>query len=141
MLMTDRIKILDNLVATRYKGNKAAFARAIKRTPSQVSQWLSGRRKIGEAGARLIEMSMGLPTGYFDRPHGSHGSAAPQAAYPPARPVSDILAELSERLDRVPPEARDSLVRLVVVCLETPSARKSLSPAIDTMANTPPRSA
>lgn len=52
----------------RYGGNQADFARAINRSPAQVNQWLTGHRKIGDAGARTIEMSLNLEAGYFDRP-------------------------------------------------------------------------
>ncbi|WP_273702974.1 S24 family peptidase [Candidatus Accumulibacter vicinus] len=54
------------LIQSRFGGNQAAFAAAIKRSPAQVNQWLSGHRAIGDAGARIIELALDLPPGYFD---------------------------------------------------------------------------
>lgn len=63
----NRKHLLKELIASRFAGNQADFARAINRSPAQVNQWLSGHRKIGDAGARTIEMALGLDAGYFDR--------------------------------------------------------------------------
>lgn len=63
----DRIAILKALIADRFGGSQAEFARKIKRTPGQVGQWLGGHRALGDAGARIIEMALELPQGYFDR--------------------------------------------------------------------------
>lgn len=62
----DRKTLLQRLVDTRFDGSQAEFARAIKRSPAQVNQWLSGHRKLGDAGARHIELTLGLAPGYFD---------------------------------------------------------------------------
>lgn len=62
----DRRAKLRALIQARFGGNQAEFACAIKRSPAQVNQWLSGHRAIGDAGARIIELALGLPSGYFD---------------------------------------------------------------------------
>lgn len=62
----DRKTLLHDLVSSRFNGSQAEFARAIKRSPAQVHQWLSGYRAIGDAGARHIELSLELIPGYFD---------------------------------------------------------------------------
>ncbi len=63
----DRRALLRELIDSRYDGNVAAFARAIRKAPAQVHQWLSGHRSLGDAGARHIEMVVpGLWQGYFD---------------------------------------------------------------------------
>ena len=63
----DRRSLLRELIDRKYGGNVAAFARAIKKSASQVHQWLSGHRALGDAGARHIERTVpGLWQGYFD---------------------------------------------------------------------------
>lgn len=62
----DRIKLLRELIDSRFNGRQADFSRAIDRSPAQVSQWLSGHRSIGDGVARHIELSLDLPSGYFD---------------------------------------------------------------------------
>ena len=69
----DRKTILQELIDARFNGNQAEFARAIKRSSAQVNQWLSGHRKIGDGGARHIELTLNLGKdsqgkGYFDAP-------------------------------------------------------------------------
>ncbi|MDR0672748.1 MAG: hypothetical protein LBF93_03595 [Zoogloeaceae bacterium] len=64
----DRKKLLRDIIDTRFDGSQAKFARAIKRSPAQVHQWLNRHRAIGDAGARHIELTLGLPGGYFDKP-------------------------------------------------------------------------
>lgn len=62
----DRRTKLRSLIQSRFGGNQADFAVAIKRSPAQVNQWLGGHRAIGDAGARIIELALELPPGYFD---------------------------------------------------------------------------
>lgn len=62
-----RKDLLRALLDERYQGSQAAMARALGRAPSQIHQWLSGHRAIGDAGARHIELTLGLPPGYFNR--------------------------------------------------------------------------
>lgn len=53
------------LIDARFNGSQAEFAKAIRRSPAQVHQWLTGHRKLGDAGSRHIEIELKLPTGYF----------------------------------------------------------------------------
>lgn len=62
-----RIDRLTKLIADKFGGNQAAFARAIGRAPSQVWQYLSGHRALGEAMARHIETRLRLPRGWLDQ--------------------------------------------------------------------------
>jgi len=62
----DRKAKLLHLIQSRFGGNQANFAGAIKRSPAQVNQWLTGHRAIGDGGARIIELALDLPPGYFD---------------------------------------------------------------------------
>jgi len=54
------------LIESMFGGNQAAFSAAIKRSPAQVNQWVSGHRQLGDAGARIIELALNLQQGYFD---------------------------------------------------------------------------
>lgn len=63
----NRKRLLKALIEDRFGGSQAKFARAIKRSPAQVNQWLTGNRALGDAGARTIELALDLPAGYFDQ--------------------------------------------------------------------------
>lgn len=63
----DRISLLRQLIAQFDSGNQTNFARRISVSASQVNQWLSGHRKLGDAGARRIELALNLAPGYFGR--------------------------------------------------------------------------
>jgi hypothetical protein len=52
--------------APPFNGSIRSFAERIKRAPSQVSQWLGEHRRLGDAGARNIELQLGLDPGWFD---------------------------------------------------------------------------
>lgn len=58
--------MLKNLIRDAFDGRQADFARAIKKSTAQVNQWVSGYRALGDAGARHIEITLGLGQGYFD---------------------------------------------------------------------------
>ncbi len=62
----DRAELLKHLIDVKFDGSKAAFARAIKKPPSLISQWISGHRLIGDASARNIESKLKLGLGWFD---------------------------------------------------------------------------
>lgn len=62
----DRKAILQRLIEDRYAGNQADFARAIKRAPALVNQWMKGLRKIGDASVYNIEKTCGLGINGFD---------------------------------------------------------------------------
>lgn len=58
---------LKQLIKERFDDNGAGFGRAIGRSSSQVNHWLTGERNLGDAGSRHIEITLGLPMGYFDQ--------------------------------------------------------------------------
>jgi len=104
----DRRKLLKALIDQRYGGNVAAFARAIKKSPSQVHQWLSGHRNLGDAGARHIEKTIpGLWQGYFDgdpNPNPTQGRQHEDGA----QHLDDNARylELARQIEQLPPEIR-----------------------------------
>lgn len=61
----DRQKRLRQLIDDKFEGKQADFARAIKRSPAQVHQWLAGHRRLGDAGVMHIEKTLRL-SGWFD---------------------------------------------------------------------------
>lgn len=69
------------LIAERYRGNKAAFAREINRPPPNVHRMLGegegDRRGIGEDLARDIENKLGLAPGWLDRGQGEENALEP----------------------------------------------------------------
>jgi len=56
---------LQQLIDELFKGNQAAFSRAIHRQPAQVSQYLRERRQVGVEIKQHIEKALGL-AGWFD---------------------------------------------------------------------------
>lgn len=62
----DRKFLVQELIKTRFAGNQAAFARAIKKSPNQVNQWLTGYRSVGDGAARNIEIMLGLGNLWMD---------------------------------------------------------------------------
>lgn len=62
----DRTTKIRMLISDWFEGSQRDFSLAIDRSPSQVNQWLSGYRAVGDAGVRNIELKLGLPIGWFD---------------------------------------------------------------------------
>jgi SOS-response transcriptional repressor LexA len=76
---------IKRLINERFAGNATAFGVAIKRSQSQVSQWQSDFRSIGEKLARDIEQKLGLPPKWLDEeastpalPHHANTAPAPR---------------------------------------------------------------
>lgn len=66
-MTTTRLNNLQRLIDKRFKGKDSDFAKAANVSASQISQWRSGYRNLGEKVARGIEESLNLPVGYLDR--------------------------------------------------------------------------
>jgi SOS-response transcriptional repressor LexA len=65
--MNDVARLFD-LIESRFKGNQAAFARAIGRQPAQINQYLKGRRQLGIEAKMHIEQSLGLQNWFSGTP-------------------------------------------------------------------------
>lgn len=61
-----RRRRLDMLIDEDYAGKQALFAAAVGKTPSQISQIMTGHRGLGEDLAREIERATGKPRGWLD---------------------------------------------------------------------------
>lgn len=66
--MLIRMQNLQRLIDSRFAGRDNQFAQAAGISPSQVTQWRTGYRNIGEKAARNIEDKLGLPQGHLDQP-------------------------------------------------------------------------
>lgn len=62
--MDRRDKIL-YLINNSFNGSQVKFAKAIKRSPAQVNQWITNRRTVGDALALHIERTLNLPSGWL----------------------------------------------------------------------------
>ena len=93
----NRIKLLQKLIDDRFDKNQAQFARAIKKSPSQVNQWLNGHRAFGDGSARTVEMKLGLPQGYFDGKDDTPGKPDDVSA-------NKVTLDISEKESKPRPE-------------------------------------
>lgn len=90
-----RVSALQLLKRERFGDRLVNLATALHKSPSQVSQWLSGVRKMREDSAREIEAKLRLPRGWMDQEIPLEGSLTvgePSAA--PAEPP--LLSELEQ---------------------------------------------
>ena len=62
----NRVDRLKTLIAEQFEGSQKEFAKAIKKSPSQISHWLNGVRAIGDGVAAQIETALDLPRGWMD---------------------------------------------------------------------------
>jgi len=65
--MNNRVNRLRMLIDSQFKGSQADFSRKTGINASQVTQWLSGYRSIGEKVARKIELTLDLPINWLDQ--------------------------------------------------------------------------
>lgn len=61
-----RVENIKKIIEMNFNGNQTLFAKAIKKAPAQVNQWLNGRRNIGNGVAVEIERALNLPIGSLD---------------------------------------------------------------------------
>lgn len=136
----NRRTLLRTLIDDRYHSNVAEFARAIKKAPAQVHQWLSGNRALGNAGARDIEIMLNLGQGFFD--HGKARSFLPAIAEdrqeyvandaPQTEPTLPALLDaLAARMAKADPLLRHEISLLVARYLENPHAGARIATAVE----------
>lgn len=89
-MKVDRKSLLLQLIKTRFEGNQAAFARAIKKSPNQVNQWLTGYRSVGDGAARNIENMLGIGNLWMD----GKEPGAPSIVAAPPLPLEEQVARL-----------------------------------------------
>lgn len=112
--------MLRDLIDTRFDGNQAEFARAIKKSPAQVNQWLTGHRNLGDAGARHIELVLNLGTGYFGGgPRSLTAVSETQRRY---AALSDSDQQIFENAQYLPPDRLDALIEDVRKTIAAKSA-------------------
>ncbi len=64
--MLSRMQNLQRLIDNRFEGRDKLLAQAVDISPSQITQWRTGYRNMGEKAARNIEDKLGLHQGYLD---------------------------------------------------------------------------
>lgn len=89
-----RLERLLALLAEEH-GKRAKLAARLKKSPSQLSQWLGRYRTINEDSAREIEHNAGKPAGWLDHPAGPPDQ-------PPTKQPPDLAAALPVVLGRLP---------------------------------------
>ena len=72
----NRLDLLKEIIDTKFEGKQSRFAKAIKKAPSLVHQWVKEHRKFGDASARHVELTLGLPIGYFNQTTTSPGKTS-----------------------------------------------------------------
>lgn len=78
---------LRRLIAERFDRNASAFARAVERSQSQISDLLAGRKPFGEKFARAVEAKIGVSTGWLDQ---NHQERLDGNIEPPGRPEDKV---------------------------------------------------
>lgn len=109
--MNKRAELLKIIIDTRFGGVQSDFARAIGKSPSQVNQWITGYRALGNGAASQIEKKLHLGQGFFDaidRP--SIPTIAPPAL-PPS--VEELLAQLKVSTDGLPPAVKKAAADMI----------------------------
>ena len=99
--------ILLKLIKDQFSGNQAAFSRAIKRSPAQVNQWLTGYRKLDVKGQRHIETALKLRPGYMSG-EPNYITAPTQSSFAinetlkhELRPLVQKVYDLAEQIDDI----------------------------------------
>ena len=110
------------LIDSRFAGKQSAFAEAIGRSSAQVSHWVTGRKVIGPGTARNIEMSLGLPQGWFD----DHQSAQKHEA---TSAVGMTVTQLVEVMAASTLAHRQSIVDTLMAVAAAPNP-EALMPAL-----------
>lgn len=107
-----RLENLHLLLNSRFKGNKAALARALKKDKNQTRFILhpekSGGRNIGEKQAREIEKELGLDYGWLDSEQIEENNDIQSESEPPPTERQKALWALFEAL---PSTEQDKLFR------------------------------
>ncbi len=64
--MENSVEQLKKLIRESFNGSQADFARAIKKSSSQINHWLTGYRSVGKGSKRDIEIALSLPSYWMD---------------------------------------------------------------------------
>lgn len=120
----DRGRRLRQLINERFDGSNVDLAARINKKPAQISQWLTGHRKMSETSARQIESKLKLPPLWFDVDSEQDAVCEPKnwkpppfIDAPPRKPILDerikVLVELADRADNIRPDKRDHILDLI----------------------------
>jgi hypothetical protein len=117
-----RRRVRELIDSPRFKGNAAAFAQAIGKSPTQVARWFmatSNRRNIGESLARDIEKALGLARLALDTEGEALTTREPLALY--GVPPEEQTAVL-ELFDKLTAAQREEFLRELAAAVKTNEA-------------------
>lgn len=126
----ERVERLQALVDERFGGNQAEFARAIKRSPAVVWQYLSRHRTVGEKFARHVEASLRLPRGWLDGYGGEGPSSVATGTQDIVSTMPTEVQHLADRMSRaldegrLTPESLDMFERMLDAMTQSKPAAK-----------------
>ena len=123
--MTDaRVRALLALLAEDQgspRGAKRRLAARIGKSPAQVSQWLSGYRRIEEHTAREIERKAGKPPRWMDdvaAPAAGLAANEPAAPYAAAPTLAQALPVVLARLTQLRPYRQAQVLAALKAAME-----------------------
>lgn len=89
-----RLRRILDLIAERFDGSSTAFAKAIGKSPSQVSHWTKGVRNPNGDTCRQLEIALDLPWGWCDQDYDSSVAHAVSDRQPIVTPKTIVWEDL-----------------------------------------------
>lgn len=154
---------LKKLIADRFNGNQAEFAKAAKRNPTQVNHWISGHRNPNGDTCRDVEAALKLHPGWLDQPHidgalslavvqstsavgvaTAHGEAVGitlPAALPDIAPAVETIAQAIARMSDAERAALTGKLTSLVHAPDSSVLKKSISESLGSAPGQQPDSA
>ena len=118
----NRRRILQALIddpSREWKGVQSLFAKAAKRSPTQISDMLLKRKSFGDKLARSLCEQLGLPSDYFEQPPGQPAAPSSQPQLRAIEGALDpVIVEIVELLRNASAHQRQHCLKLVRVELE-----------------------
>ncbi len=128
----DRVEIIARLIADEFGGKQAELARKIDRSPAQISQWLTGRRAIGDASAINIEAKLKKPGLFHDLPRATDHSVNDQR-------LTALLSEIKNIYKSTSHDHRDGIrtsLEMLIQSISSWHESKTTNPEEDNKNNT-----
>jgi plasmid maintenance system antidote protein VapI len=143
--MTDSDRLIE-LIDTKFGGSQAAFARAIKRQPAQVNQYVKGRRMLGVEVMIHIEYMLGVP-GWFNINRAdlafnencdlSNSETRQNISKLPTPTLETLVEHLSQYLAKVPLADRASSSAALAALSQNPDSHAQRAAMLRLLINAP----
>lgn len=135
--MNTRVANVQSLIENRFGGRQVDFCKQAGVASSQVTQWTTGYRSLGEKAARKMEASLGLPSGWMDQDHGeNHPPPVPaprEAMAGGGATLGETLARLGETVSKADAGTRETISKLVAEAVMNPATIDSAAAAIEAL--------